>query len=59
MLGSKANFEKSKQSVVSDANKDAKLSENHINNLFAQIATCHNNIKLYLGIIIVVFENAW
>jgi len=29
MLGSKVTFEKIKQSVVSDANEDAKLIENH------------------------------
>jgi len=58
MLQSKVTFEKIKQSVVSDANEDAKLNENHINNFFAQMARCNYNIELYLGITIVVFENA-
>jgi len=33
--------------------------ENHINNFCVKMTTCINNIELYLGITIVVFENGW
>jgi len=51
-------LKKIKQSDVSDANNGAKLIENHIN-IFSQMATCNNIIKVYSGITIAVFENAW